>query len=237
MDTGKELFIHAVQMVEIEGGWNIPTALLYEPDGKVLIGNAALSEDTKVVNEDFKIDLGRYAPAVQGKRRFKTAATFEKSGSELANDFLIEVLGAAKQWLISRGITECQNIVVAEPLSMHTEELSPEWLANYRATLRRIIEGKTIFSTSGLKVRFIPEPFAAFQYYRHGIRHPLVAQAAQMNALVIDFGGGTCDVCIIETTRQGEISGGGRNNASTRRQIVALGWIQHQSGDCGVSAF
>src|ERR1700730_14118109 len=132
METGKELFIHAVQMVETEGGWNIPTALLYEPSGKILIGNAALSEDAKLVNEDFKIDLGRYAPGVQAKRRFKTAAGFEKSGSELANDFLIEVLEAAKRWLISRGITDCQNIVVAEPLSMHTEDVSPEWLANYR---------------------------------------------------------------------------------------------------------
>ena len=210
-------------MVEIEGGWNIPTALLYEPGGKVLIGSAALSEDAKLVNEDFKIDLGRYAPGVQGKRRFKTAAAFEKSGPELANDFLIEVLTEAKQWLISRGITACQNIVVAEPLSMHTEDLSPEWLANYRATLRRIIEGKTIFSTSGLKVRFIPEPFAAFQYYRHGIRHPLVAQATQINALVIDFGGGTCDVCIIETTRQGEISGGGRNMRPLAGKSLPLG--------------
>lgn len=151
MDAAKELFIHAVQMVEIDGAWNIPTALLYEPSGKVMIGNAALSEDIRIINEDFKIDLGRYAPGVQGKRRFKTAAALEKSASELANDFLIEVLSAAKQWLISRGITDCQNIVVAEPLSMHTEDLSPEWLANYRATLRRIIEGKTIFSTSGLK--------------------------------------------------------------------------------------
>lgn len=221
----KEMFINAVQMVEVDGEWNIPTALLYKPDGTILVGNIALAEasDLKLVNEDFKIDLGRYAPGVQSKRRYATAASSEKSAVQLADDFLYEVQKIAKQWLLSHGITECKNIVVAEPLSMHTEEVSPEWLANYRSTLRRLLEGKTIFSTTGVTVRFIPEPFAAFQYYRHGIRHPLVAQHSQMNALVIDFGGGTCDVCIIETTKEGDISGGGRNKRPLAGKSLPVG--------------
>jgi hypothetical protein len=37
------------------------------------MGNAALSEDAKLVNEDFKIDLGKYAPGLHGKRRFRTS--------------------------------------------------------------------------------------------------------------------------------------------------------------------
>src|SRR5258708_3897813 len=141
----KELFINAVRMVEIDGGWNIPTALLYKPDGSVLIGNAALveSSDLKLVNEDFKIDLGLYAPGIQSKRRYVTATNTQKSAAELADDFLYEVQRLAKQWLLSNGITECKNIVVAEPLSMHTEEVSREWLANYRSTVRRLLEGKT----------------------------------------------------------------------------------------------
>lgn len=221
----KELFINAVQMVEVDGSWNIPTALLYKPDGRVVVGDAALAEgsDLKLINEDFKIDLGRYAPGIQSKRRFTTAAGGQKSAVQLADDFLYEVQKIAKQWLLSRGITECKNIVIAEPLSMHTEEVSPEWLANYRTTLRRILEGKTVFSPAGVSIRFIPEPFAAFQYYRHGIRHPLVAQRAQMNALVVDFGGGTCDVCIIETTKEGDISGGGRNKRPLAGKSLPIG--------------
>ena len=220
-----ELFIHAVQMVEVDGSWNIPTAVLYQPNGTILIGNSAIAEaeDTKLLNEDFKIDLGRYSPGVQSKRRFLTSTGTEKSAVQLADDFLYEVQKITKQWLLARGISECKNIVVAEPLSMHTEEVSPEWLANYRTTLRRILEGKTILTGSGTKVRFIPEPFAAFQYYRHGIRHNLVAQRTQMNALVIDFGGGTCDVCIIETTKEGDISGGGRNKRPLAGKSLPIG--------------
>ena len=78
-------------------------------------------------------------------------------------------------------------------------------------------------SPNGVTVRFIPEPFAAFQYYRYGIRHPLVAQKGQMNVLVIDFGGGTCDVCVIETTKDGDISGGGRNKRPLAGKSLPIG--------------
>ncbi len=59
---------------------------------------------------------------------------------------------------------------------------------------------------------FLPEPFAVFQYYRHGRRHPLLTEKTKYNALVIDFGGGTFDVCIIETTKEGDISRSNRNS-------------------------
>ena len=85
-------------MVEIDGAWNIPTAVLYEAE-KVLIGNAALanSSDYKLVNEDFKIDLGRYAPSVQSKRSYLTAAGRQKSAGQIADDFLFEVQKLAKR--------------------------------------------------------------------------------------------------------------------------------------------
>jgi molecular chaperone DnaK (HSP70) len=220
----KELFIQAVQMIEVDGAWNIPTAVLYDGD-KVLVGNAALagSSDYKLVNEDFKIDLGRYAPGAQSKRAYLTAGGRARSAVQIADDFLFEVQKIAKKWLNAHGINECKNVVIAEPLSMHAEDVSPEWLANYRATLRRLLEGKTILDQRGVAVRFIPEPFAAFQYYRHGLRHPLVSQRTQMNALVVDFGGGTCDVCIIQTTKEGDVSGGGQNKRPLAGKSLPVG--------------
>jgi len=204
---------------------NIPTAVLYRGDGTVAIGNEALAEsgDVKLINEDFKIDLGRSAPGTHSNRKFATATGTQKSAADLTDDFLYEVQKTTKRWLVAHGISECPNVVVAEPLSMHTEEVSPEWLANYRSTIRAVLEGKRVLSPSGAKVRFIPEPFAAFQYYRYGIRHQLVTQRTQMNVLVLDFGGGTCDVCIIETTKEGDISGSGRNKRPLAGKSLPVG--------------
>ncbi len=228
MQQQKEFFAHAIQMVEVEESPNIPTVVLYKPQGAILIGHAALSEssESQPVNEDFKIDLGRYAPTVVSKKRLKTAAGADKTAAQLADDFLFEVLKLTRQWLTGRGIAECRNVIVAEPLSMHTEEVSRDWLDNYRQTLKRLLEGKTLLSPGGMDVDFIPEPFAVFQYYRHGIRHPQVAQRMKMNALVIDFGGGTCDVCIIETTKEGDISYGGRNKRPLAAGSIPVGGFQ-----------
>ena len=97
--------------------------------------------------------------------------------------------------------------MVAEPIAMgSTEDLKETWLTNYRAHLKRILQNH--FS----EVDFLPEPFAVFQYYRYGVRHPLVAGKRKHIALVLDFGGGTFDVSIIETTVEGDVSMGGRNS-------------------------
>jgi molecular chaperone DnaK (HSP70) len=56
--------------------------------------------------------------------------------------------------------------------------------------------------------QFFPEPFAVFQYYRH--IENLIPQSTQpLAVLVVDFGGGTMDSCVIETTSEGNLSRGG----------------------------
>jgi hypothetical protein len=97
-------------------------------------------------------------------------------------------------------------------------EVYPGWLSNYRRNLTRILGRKFVgkdFEHLDLEesnIDFMPEPFAVFQYYRYGIRHPLLAQRTKLYALVIDFGGGTFDTCIIETTKEGDISESGKNS-------------------------
>src|SRR5438270_5389644 len=137
-----ELFIHSIQMVEVDGATNIPTAVSYNSTGEPVIGHSAFAEsgEDAVVNEDFKIDLGRFAPGAQIKRLYDTATGQRKSALQIADAFLYEVQKLIKAWLASRGLVECKNLVVAEPLSMHTEEVSPEWLANYRSSVRRMLE-------------------------------------------------------------------------------------------------
>ena len=62
-----------------------------------------------------------------------------------------------------------------------------------------------------------------FQYYRYGIRHPRVAERTSHNALVIDFGGGTFDVCVISTTREGDISQSGRKSRPLAASSIPVG--------------
>ena len=177
----KDFFINAVQMVDVEGSTNIPTALLYQPGNKLLVGSAAVSEGSPdELNEDFKVDLGNIDPGSKKPRTpFFTATGTPKSAAELTADFLHEVVKYARTWMGGRGVTKATSVLLAEPVAQQDELLSGEWLSNYRNNLRRILIGKG-FAT----IDFLPEPFAVFQYYRYGARHPLVAQRAKLNALV-----------------------------------------------------
>src|SRR6202012_4611416 len=116
----------------------------------------------------------------------------------IAKDFTDWVINVALEKIAQEGSAKPTKILVAEPLALPGGSVSHDrWLQNYRQSLRRILAGK--FD----EIDFMPEPFAVFQYYRYGVRHALVAQKEQNVALVIDFGGGTFDTCIIETTKAG----------------------------------
>jgi hypothetical protein len=198
-------------MMEIDGNANIPTVLYYASN-RVLVGSEAIAQASErhLVNEDFKIELGNYEPgSTKVRTRFPTASGASKTAAELTFDFFGQVIKSAESWLLSRDIPfgAGTSVLIAEPLVLETAMVSDEWLSNYRRNLQRILAGKG-FET----IDFLPEPFAVFQYYRYGLKHPIVAQRAKIRALVIDIGGGTCDVCIIETTREGDISLSGRNS-------------------------
>jgi hypothetical protein len=138
-------------------------------------------------------------------RRFRCGDGSYRSAAELTADFLHETLAHVSAWLAGRDIKKGANILIAEPLAMQEDLVSEGWLANYRTNVRRILQGKGFDN-----VDFLPEPFAVYQYYRYGEKHPLVAERRKHHALVIDFGGGTFDVCVITTTKEGDISQGGR---------------------------
>ncbi len=207
----KDLFINSVQLVEVDGSANVPTVLYYKRKG-FLIGSEAIARASNLdqLNEDFKIDLGQYHPtSAKVRARFPTAGSDKKSAAELTADFLGELLRRTDTWMDISALAglEGTSVLLAEPLSLESELAGPDWLSNYRKNVQRILAGKG-FET----VDFLPEPFAVFQYYRYGLKHPLIAQRTKHFALVIDIGGGTCDVCIIETTREGDISRSGKNS-------------------------
>lgn len=221
--SDKGLLINAIGLVDIQGSTNIPTVLYYRKNGPVAIGSEALGlkQSRRELNEDFKIDLGNIKQrTIGGRRLFPTASGAKKSAAELTADFIHEVLQHVNGWMAERDLKRAPSIMVAEPLSMLTESssaleseampeqsskgeiVSPDWLENYRRNLKVMLLGKGF---EDARIKFLPEPFAVFQYYRHGRRHPLLVGSKKINALVVDFGGGTFDVCIIETTKEGEI--------------------------------
>jgi hypothetical protein len=219
----KDLVVNAIGLVDVNGSTNIPTVLFYQKEGAPAIGSdaLALAPARRHINEDFKVDLGNLKPGSSTPRRlYTTAAGGKKSAAELTGDFVHTLLTYVSDWLSNRDLKRAPSIMVAEPLSMLTESsphaaqsreaadvrqgelVSRDWLQNYRKNLKVILLGKGFEED---RIKFLPEPFAVFQYYRHGYRHPLVADKRKHNALVLDFGGGTFDVCIVETRNDGEI--------------------------------
>jgi hypothetical protein len=159
--------------------------------------------------EDFKLELGASDPETTAARsRFETSKS-RRTPVGLAKDFFDETLKKVNNWLEIQGLALPNKILIAEPLSLGSGSLADEtWLSHYRKSVRRALAGRF------KEVDFMPEPFAVFQYYRYGARHPLVAEQRKHVALVLDFGGGTFDVSVVETTRLGDISMGGSTGNS-----------------------
>ena len=207
MAPQKDYFINSVELIDLQGSTNIPTVLLYRTDKAPVFGSEAIASAAEfdVLNEDFKVDLGNNKPGSASTRRFKTADGRARSAAELTSDFIHELLQQVTLWLEARDIQKGTNILIAEPLAMQQGLVSEGWLANYRNFLRRILNGKGFEN-----IDFLPEPFAVYQYYRYQEKHPIVAERRKHYALVLDFGGGTFDACLIETTKEGDISQSGR---------------------------
>lgn len=219
MATQKTLFIQAVDSVKFEGQANVPTALYYTSAG-IRYGVDALEQapTSDAVHHDFKVALGNLDPGAVNRREIVVATGERKSPHALTNDFLKSVLDAAEAWIAQRGLKKAPSILIAEPLALSGQSVATDaWLANYRNHIRRML------SSRFKDIDFLPEPFAVFQYYRYGMRHPLVAQQKRHVALVIDFGGGTFDVSVIDTTAQGDIRKGGRNSRPLAASSRAVG--------------
>ncbi|MFZ2300896.1 MAG: hypothetical protein WAW10_03380 [Gallionella sp.] len=219
MATKKEIFINSVKLVPVLERTNIPTALYYNNQG-YSFGYEAFENapSLDLINENFKVELGKEDISNINRRQFETGSGQTRSAHALCNDFVESALQEVDKWVQTRGLERATRVLVAEPIALSgMQDVKDSWLANYRAHLKRILENHFT------EVDFLPEPFAVFQYYRYGLRHQLVAQRTKHVALVVDFGGGTFDVSVIETTATGDVSMSGRNSKPLAASSTAVG--------------
>lgn len=216
----KEFLIRSVPMILIDGSPNVPT-VLYFGEENAEIGQAALRrarEQGGIVNQDFKLDLGNIDPrSSKARTKFKTSHGQGKSASELTAEFLHILIQRIRGWAEVTDVQLAPAILVAEPLPSQED---PSWLVKYRSNIRRILQGKGFEPE---KIDFLPEPFAAFQYYRYGERNTLLLERKKHRVLVLDFGEGTFDACIIETTKEGDVSYSGRNQTPLAARSEPVG--------------
>ena len=207
MSSKKSFFVEGTQLIPINGDVYIPSALCYEKKHTYDCGISAIQrlQDGSIVNRNFKIELGNYIPQkLSTHKQFETNMPISKTAFELTTDFVRSILenveGEASNFLSKK---DGLKIIVSEPLSFYTEDNN--WIKQYRKNIRSILHAYE-------DVEFLPEPFAVYQYYRYGFKHPSMQDFEKQIALIVDFGGGTFDVSIIESTNKGDISIKGKHS-------------------------
>jgi len=217
------IFIKCVEKVEVNENFNIPTAVFYKENGGYEIGYDALNKKfitgkEYIVNENFKVVLGTLPTTETAKyANIPTEIGTKVSASRLAGDFFSKTLSGIEKYLKSRDIKTPKKILISEPLAIQEGLVEKDWLKNYRMQISALLESKSF------EVSFLPEPFAVFQYYRYGARLAAISGNQVFRVLVIDFGGGTFDICVIETSKSGDIKAAGKNSIPIGAASEAVG--------------
>jgi hypothetical protein len=214
-----DLLFNDIEVVKLPDGPHVPTAVRYLSSEKAKIGIPAREGALSVneLNRGFKMHLGMEGARIKYPRQYRTGVRdLYKTAREITGDFLETLLEDVQASLDnSRSNT---RLIVAEPIAMQGELLEKNWLRNYRKHIRDIVE------ESGYEhIDFLPEPFAVYQYYRYGTHSKDLIDNQEYNVLVVDFGGGTLDTCIINTTKSGDISGGGINSRPIAAHSTPVG--------------
>ena len=213
------LWVDSINLTEVEQNNYIPTMLCYLDNDTALYGmGAEKKKNIDLVNKNFKVKLGDITPGSSNRDTFETVCGKEVSAYELTKKFFDSVLSIVEIKVESDKKTGKLpvKIMIAEPLAFQEKDHSKNWIKNYRGNIKRILSRYEV-------VEFLPEPFAVYQFYRYGLRIPQLIDNSKHIALIIDFGGGTFDACVIESTNKGDISLTGKHSKPLASASTPIG--------------
>lgn len=172
----------------------------------IVCGNEAIKVESKDYDTlyNWKLLLGYTAAELQDEAsRNRALATFLEVTKieEIAAEFFRSSLSIAMTDAANVNPRELQLIVGIPPT---TSAEGKRWRENYK---RRV--GQALQAVGHQKPKFWPEPFAVFQYLKN--LGKIRDIGAHQNVLIVDVGGGTTNVCLIQTTKHGRLARGGAN--------------------------
>lgn len=182
----------------------VPTILAYDVSLKqFVIGTAArkLISSGRLGVQNFKRNIGDADAAFEGKATTKGAKTWALRPDLAGTAAIGSTREASLEFLraLFKEIGETpKHLLVGIPAIPDSE-----WQNNYRNHVKLLLG-----ELGGLEPVFFPEPFAVFQYYRW-CENLIQPSGHSLVVLIVDFGGGTLDSCVIETTAEGNLAKGG----------------------------
>ena len=193
----------------------VPTIVGFDPERKsYIVGNDArltgINGKTSIFN--FKLDFGEGDETFRSKKKYWY---YFPDDSKLG--YHIETLSAKEagviflKELLSR-VPQPERLVVGEPAVREQQ-----WKDNFKSHMREVLA-----EFGHQEIKFFPEPFAVFQYYRN-VKPIFPSVTRPQNVLVIDIGGGTFNSCIIHTTEKGSLARGGSTAVPLGLQAETVG--------------
>ena len=196
----------------------LPTAIAVPAEkGETLIGGDAtdVEESSFLRMRNWKMLLGKSKAELQAELATNTDLSkllSKMSLEELATEYFQKMLQETIE--DQPEIASRPQVIMGIPPAASDVQL--RWRSNYKKQI------ESIFQKMGYpKPKFFPEPFAVFQY--HWNNGEIEDNGKQQNVFIVDIGGGTTDVCLIQTTHHGRLARGGINHVPHGVKSVEIG--------------
>lgn len=203
------------------GGRNeyaIPSIIaVNKEDSSIKIGTDAVeaNQDNNDLLIDWKILVGQPSEKInteiaKNQSLSRALSNYGNSFQELLNQYIAYILKSVD----ALSLEEKPQMIVGIPVTTDFEQSS--WRSRYKEQVSKA------FKVNGYpEPKYFPEPFATFQY--HWNRGDIQDSGEYQNIFVLDVGGGTTNVCMIQTTKHGILARGGGNKIPHGVNSVMIG--------------